>query len=55
MITVRVNSAAHQLDAVPETPLLWVLRENLGFTGVKYGCGTYPRVRCAIRALAGPA
>lgn len=38
-ITVRINGAEHRLDVDPEMPLLWVLRDVLGFTGTKYGCG----------------
>jgi isoquinoline 1-oxidoreductase subunit alpha len=36
---LTVNGKAHQLAAMPETPLLWVLRDTLGLTGTKYGCG----------------
>ena len=38
-IMVRVNGKEHRLDVDPEMPLLWVLRDVLGFTGTKYGCG----------------
>jgi len=38
-IRLVVNGRAHALDVDPETPLLWVLREALGLTGTKYGCG----------------
>lgn len=38
-IRLVVNGRRHRLDADPETPLLWVLREHLGLTGTKYGCG----------------
>jgi aerobic-type carbon monoxide dehydrogenase small subunit (CoxS/CutS family) len=34
-----VNGQAHEIDVVGETPLLWVLRDTLGLTGTKYGCG----------------
>ena len=37
--TIRVNGQGHQLDVDPEMPLLWVLRDVLGLTGTKYGCG----------------
>ncbi|MGA2776078.1 MAG: (2Fe-2S)-binding protein [Steroidobacteraceae bacterium] len=37
--TLTVNGQAHAVDAAPETPLLWVLRDHLGMTGTKYGCG----------------
>ncbi len=39
MITLKVNGQTHQVDAEPATPLLWVLRDNIGMTGTKYGCG----------------
>ena len=39
MVTLTVNGAARAIDADPETPLLWVLRDTLGLTGSKYGCG----------------
>jgi aerobic-type carbon monoxide dehydrogenase small subunit (CoxS/CutS family) len=37
--TLTVNGKAQAIDAAPETPLLWVLRDHLGMTGTKYGCG----------------
>lgn len=37
--TLTINGTAHELDVEPETPLLWVLRDNLGLTGTKFGCG----------------
>ncbi|HEY6928846.1 MAG TPA: (2Fe-2S)-binding protein [Thermoanaerobaculia bacterium] len=39
MIRLNVNGKDHVLDVNPDTPLLWVLREDLGLTGTKYGCG----------------
>jgi isoquinoline 1-oxidoreductase alpha subunit len=39
MITLKVNGTQHQLDIEPETPLLWVVRDELGLTGTKFGCG----------------
>jgi len=38
-IEIVVNERRHVLEAAPETPLLWVLRDSLGLTGTKYGCG----------------
>jgi isoquinoline 1-oxidoreductase alpha subunit len=38
-ITVRINGKEHRLDVDPEMPLLWVLRDLLGLTGTRYGCG----------------
>ncbi len=38
-ITLYVNGRKQRVDVAPETPLLWVLRETLGMTGTKFGCG----------------
>ena len=38
-IRLRVNGAEHELDVDPEMPLLWAIRDVLGLTGTKYGCG----------------
>ena len=37
--TIKVNGAAHRVDVDGDTPLLWVLRDVLGLTGTKFGCG----------------
>jgi len=37
--TLLINERAHEADAPPDTPLLWVLRDKLNMTGTKYGCG----------------
>jgi isoquinoline 1-oxidoreductase alpha subunit len=39
MISLNVNGEAREVDVDPATPLLWVLRDTLGLTGTKYGCG----------------
>lgn len=39
MISLSINGTSHDVDVEPETPLLWVLRDTLGMTGTKYGCG----------------
>lgn len=39
MITLIVNGKDYSVDVIPDTPLLWVLRETLGLTGTKFGCG----------------
>jgi isoquinoline 1-oxidoreductase subunit alpha len=39
MATLSVNGKQNELDVAPDTPLLWVLRDNLKLTGTKYGCG----------------
>jgi isoquinoline 1-oxidoreductase alpha subunit len=43
-----VNGQEHRVDAPPETPLLWVLRDSLGLTGTKYGCGVGVCGACTI-------
>ena len=48
MITLNINGRSHQVDADPETPLLWVLREWLGLTGTKYGCGVAQCGACSV-------
>jgi isoquinoline 1-oxidoreductase alpha subunit len=39
MTTITVNGKEHQIDADPNMPLLWVIRDIIGLTGTKYGCG----------------
>ena len=39
MATININGTATDVEVDPETPLLWVLRDTLGFTGTKFGCG----------------
>ena len=39
MATLRINGNATEVDVAPDTPLLWVLRDTLGYTGTKFGCG----------------
>ncbi|MDE2293991.1 MAG: (2Fe-2S)-binding protein [Gammaproteobacteria bacterium] len=39
MVEIQVNGRSMRVDAAPDTPLLWVLRDHLGLTGTKYGCG----------------
>ena len=39
MISLTVNGTSQHVDVSPDTPLLWVLRDHLGLTGTKYGCG----------------
>ena len=39
MAALSVNGTTHQVDVDPNTPLLWVLRETIGLTGTKFGCG----------------
>jgi isoquinoline 1-oxidoreductase subunit alpha len=46
--TLIVNGTEHTLDLEPEMPLLWVLREALGLTGTKYGCGISACGACTV-------
>src|SRR5574338_36244 len=48
MITLKVNGETYSVDVDPQTPLLWVLRDNLGLTGTKYGCGIAVCGACAV-------
>jgi isoquinoline 1-oxidoreductase subunit alpha len=48
VITLRVNSKTYQVDAEPGTPLLWVLRDSIGLTGTKYGCGIAQCGACTV-------
>jgi len=48
MIAVTINGQRHELDIEPETPLLWVLRDELGLTGTKYGCGIAECGACTV-------
>jgi isoquinoline 1-oxidoreductase subunit alpha len=47
-VKFRVNGAAQAVDADPGTPLLWVLRDHLGMTGTKYGCGVAQCGACTV-------
>jgi isoquinoline 1-oxidoreductase alpha subunit len=48
MIRLSVNGKTHEVDADPSTPLLWVLREQIGLTGTKYGCGISQCGACTV-------
>ena len=48
MASLNVNGAVRQFEAEPDTPLLWVLREQLGLTGTKYGCGIAACGACTV-------
>ncbi len=45
---LKVNGQAHDIDALPDTPLLWVLRDNLKMTGTKFGCGVAQCGACTV-------
>ena len=48
MITFRLNGSEHSLDVDPSMPLLWAIRENLGLTGTKFGCGQAQCGACTV-------
>jgi len=48
MVSIKVNGTSHQLDVEGETPLLWVLREEIGLTGTKFGCGISACGACTV-------
>jgi len=48
MISIKVNGKDHDVDVAPSTPLLWVLRDTLGMTGTKYGCGIAQCGACTV-------
>jgi aerobic-type carbon monoxide dehydrogenase small subunit (CoxS/CutS family) len=48
MIAITVNGKRHDVDVEPSTPLLWVLRDSLGLTGTKYGCGISQCGACTV-------
>jgi isoquinoline 1-oxidoreductase alpha subunit len=47
-MTLNINGKAQTVDIEPETPLLWVLRDTLGLTGTKYGCGIAACGACTV-------
>ncbi len=48
MTEIKVNGRVHRIDAEPDTPLLWVLRDILDMTGTKYGCGVAQCGACSV-------
>jgi len=48
MITLTINGTAHEVDVEPDTPLLWVIRDAVGLTGTKYGCGIAQCGACTV-------
>lgn len=55
MPTLTVNGTTHEVDAEPDTPLLWILREQVGLTGTKYGCGIAACGACTVHIGGQPA
>jgi isoquinoline 1-oxidoreductase alpha subunit len=47
-ISIKVNGTQHSVDVDEDTPLLWVLRDTLGLTGTKYGCGVAQCGACTV-------
>ena len=54
MIKLNVNGQDVQVDVDPDTPLLWVLRDTLGLTGTKYGCGMALCGACTVHVAGNP-
>ena len=48
MISLSINDRTHQIDVEPDTPLLWAIREQIGLTGTKYGCGVAQCGACTV-------
>ncbi len=48
MAELRINGQAVDIDVEPDTPLLWAIRENIGLTGTKYGCGIAQCGACTV-------
>jgi isoquinoline 1-oxidoreductase subunit alpha len=48
MAKLNINGAVHDVAVEPETPLLWVIREHVGLTGTKYGCGVAQCGACSV-------
>ncbi len=53
-ITLTVNGTRHTVDVPPDTPLLWVLRDTLGLTGTKFGCGRALCGACTVHFKGSP-
>src|SRR5678815_2958129 len=54
MVQLNVNGKTHQVDVEPDTPLLWVIREQVGLTGTKYGCGIAQCGACTVHMDGAP-
>jgi isoquinoline 1-oxidoreductase subunit alpha len=48
MLHLTINGQPHDVDAEPDTPLLWVIRDTIGMTGTKYGCGIQQCGACTV-------
>ena len=54
MVAFTLNGKKVSVDVAPDTPLLWVIRDNLGLTGTKYGCGIAQCGACTVHLNGGP-
>ncbi len=54
MVELNINGRAMTVDADPSTPLLWALRDNLGLTGTKFGCGVAVCGACTVHVDGAP-
>jgi len=54
MTTLSINGKSHTVEVEPDTPLLWVLRDTLGLTGTKYGCGIAQCGACTVHVDGAP-
>src|ERR1700742_2866272 len=54
MVTLRINGEDRQADVPPDMPLLWVLRDVIGLTGTKFGCGIAQCGACTVHLDARP-
>lgn len=54
-LTLTINDETHTVDVEPETPLLWVLRDDIGLTGTKFGCGISQCGACTVHIDGQPA
>jgi len=54
MVSLSINGKTHQVDVDPNTPLLWAIREQVGLTGTKYGCGIAQCGACTVHIDGAP-
>jgi aerobic-type carbon monoxide dehydrogenase small subunit (CoxS/CutS family) len=54
MISLKVNGKTHKVDVEPDTPLLWVIRDSIGLTGTKFGCGKALCGACTVHLNGDP-
>src|SRR5215213_8030652 len=55
MASLTVNGTVREVDTDPDTPLLWIIREELGLTGTKFGCGIAQCGACTVHINGSPA